>query len=101
MYYKATRDGDFTFHEKTDKWEGYIILIKDTKNNIFGGYTSKNFRGNFIADFYYGSEKNDKTAFLFNLSHYFFSSFFTAGLAALGLGSVFTGATSTSFSTCA
>lgn len=44
MYYKATRDGDFTFHEKTDKWEGYIILIKDMKNNIFGGYTSKNFR---------------------------------------------------------
>ena len=68
MYYKATRDGDYTFHEKTDKWEGYIILIKDTKNNIFGGYTSKNFRGNFIADFFYGLEKNDKTAFLFNLN---------------------------------
>jgi hypothetical protein len=68
MYYKATRDGDYTFHEKTDKWEGYIILIKDIKDNIFGGYTSKNFRGNFIADFFYGLEKNDKTAFLFNLN---------------------------------
>jgi hypothetical protein len=68
MYYKATRDGDYTFHEKTDKWEGYIILIKDTKNNIFGGYTSKNFRGNYIADFFYSLEKNDKTAFLFNLN---------------------------------
>jgi hypothetical protein len=68
MYYKATRDGDYTFHEKTDKWEGYIILIKDMKNNIFGGYTSKNFRGNYIADFFYSLEKNDKTAFLFNLN---------------------------------
>ena len=24
MYYKATKDGDYAFHEKTDKWEGYI-----------------------------------------------------------------------------
>ena len=69
MYYKATRDGDYAFHEKTDKWEGYILLIKDEKNNIFGGYTSKNFRGNILADeIYYGSEKIDKTAFLFNLN---------------------------------
>ena len=68
MYYKATKDGDYSFHEKTDKWEGYILLIKDDKNNIFGGYTSKNFRGNMIeADIYYGLEKVDKTAFLFNL----------------------------------
>ena len=68
MYYKATRDGDYSFHEKTDKWEGYLLLIKDEKNNIFGGYTSKNFRGNMIAEVYYGIEKVDKTAFLFNLN---------------------------------
>ena len=68
MYYKATRDGDYSFHEKTDKWEGYLLLIKDEKNNIFGGYTSKNFRGNMIAEVYYGLEKVDKTAFLFNLN---------------------------------
>ena len=37
MYYKATRDGDYSFHEKTDKWEGYLLLIKDERNNIFGG----------------------------------------------------------------
>lgn len=67
MYYKATRDGDSAFHEKTDKWEGYILLIKDNKNNIFGGYTSKNFKGNMLLDVNYGSEKTDKTAFLFNL----------------------------------
>ena len=68
MYYKATKDGDYSFHEKTDKWEGYILLIKDDKNNIFGGYTSKNFRGNMAKDIYYGLEKVDKTAFLFNLN---------------------------------
>ena len=68
MYYKATRDGDYAFHERTDKWEGYIILIEDMNHNIFGGYTSKNFRGNLIADIYYGLKKNDKTAFLFNLN---------------------------------
>ena len=67
MYYKATKDGDYSFHDKTDKWEGYILLIKDEKNNIFGGYTSKNFRSNLLLDIYYGSEKVDKTAFLFNL----------------------------------
>ena len=68
MYYKATIDGDYAFHEKTDRWEGYILLIKDAKNNIFGGYTSKNFRPNLLLDVYYGSEKVDKTAFLFNLN---------------------------------
>ena len=66
-YYKATKDGDYKFHEKTDKWEGYLLLIKDDKNNIFGGYTSKNFRGNILAEVNYGAEKVDKTAFLFNL----------------------------------
>lgn len=68
MYFKATIDGDYAFHEKTDRWEGYILLIKDEKNNIFGGYTSKNFRGNALLEIYYGSEKVDKTAFLFNLN---------------------------------
>jgi hypothetical protein len=67
MYYKATRDGDYSFHEKTDKWQGYILLIKDEKNNIFGGYTSKNFKGNLLGEVNYGSEKVDNTAFLFNL----------------------------------
>ncbi len=67
MYYKATRDGDHSFHDKTDQWQGYILLIKDEKNNLFGGYTSKNFKGNLILSSYYPSEKVDKTAFLFNL----------------------------------
>ena len=67
MYFKATVDGDSSFHDKTDKWDGYILLIKDENENIFGGYTSKNFRGNLIADFGYGAQKNDNIAFLFNL----------------------------------
>ena len=68
MYYKATVDGDLSFHEKTDKWDGYILLIKDENENIFGGYTSKNFKGKFIlSDIGYGAKKNDNTSFLFNL----------------------------------
>ena len=67
MYFKATIDGDISFHDKTDKWEGYILLIKDENENIFGGYTSKNFKGNLILDIGYGTQKNDKLSFLFNL----------------------------------
>ena len=67
MYFKATVDGDHSFHDKTDKWDGYILLIKDENENIFGGYTSKNFRGNFIADVGYGAQKKDNISFLFNL----------------------------------
>jgi len=67
MYYKATRDGDAAFHEKTDNWEGYILLIQDENDNIFGGYTSKNFKGNNVVGVDYGVEKIDTTAFLFNL----------------------------------
>ena len=67
MYFKATVDGDTSFHDKTDKWDGYILLIKDENENIFGGYTSKNFRGNSILDVGYGTQKNDEISFLFNL----------------------------------
>ena len=67
MYFKATIDGDISFHDKTDKWDGYILLIKDENENIFGGYTSKNFRGNSALDIGYGTQKNDKMSFLFNL----------------------------------
>ena len=67
MYFKAPVDGDHSFHDKTDKWDGYILLIKDENENVFGGYTSKNFRGNFIADVGYGAQKKDNISFLFNL----------------------------------
>ena len=67
MYYKATVDGDHNFHVKTDKWDGYMLLIKDENENIFGGYTSKNFRGNFLGDIGYGAQKKDNISFLFNL----------------------------------
>ena len=29
MYFKATVDGDINFHDKTDKWDGYLLIIKD------------------------------------------------------------------------
>ena len=67
LYFKATIDGDISFHNKTDKYQGYIILIKDEYGNIFGGYTSKNFKGNSVLDIDYGTQKNDNTSFLFNL----------------------------------
>ena len=67
LYFKSTTDGDISFHNKTDKYQGYIILIKDEYENIFGGYTSKNFKGNSVLDIDYGTQKNDKTSFLFNL----------------------------------
>ena len=67
LYFKSTTDGDISFHNKTDKYQGYIILIKDEYENIFGGYTSKNFKGNSVLDIDYGIQKNDKTSFLFNL----------------------------------
>ena len=68
MYYKATVDGDISFHNKTDKYQGYILLIQDEYENIFGGYTSKNFRGNSVLDIDYANQKNDKFSFLFNLN---------------------------------
>ena len=67
MYFKATIDGDINFHDKTDKWEGYLLIIKDENENIFGGYTSKNFKGNLALDIGYGAHKNDNMSFLFNL----------------------------------
>ena len=67
LYFKATIDRDISFHNKTDKYQGYIILIKDEYDNIFGGYTSKNFKGNSVLDIDYGTQKNDNTSFLFNL----------------------------------
>ena len=67
MYFKATVDGDINFHDKTDKWDGYLLIIKDENENIFGGYTSKNFRGNLALDIGYGAYKNDNMSFLFNL----------------------------------
>ena len=45
----------------------HLILIKDENENIFGGYTSKNFKGNSIADVGYGAQKKDNISFLFNL----------------------------------
>ena len=67
MYFKATIDGDMNFHDKTDRWEGYLLIIKDENENIFGGYTSKNFKGNLALDIGYGAHKNDNMSFLFNL----------------------------------
>ena len=46
MYFKATVDGDINFHDKTDKWDGYLFcfifhnlfLLFENCNNFRDGY---------------------------------------------------------------
>ena len=62
LLYKATADSDQAsdFHEKCDKANRTIVLIETDKNKRFGGFTSKNWKGDRI-------EKNDEEAFIFSL----------------------------------
>ena len=62
LLYKATADSDKAeaFHAKCDKAESSIVLVETDKGKRFGGYTSKNWRGNCI-------EKKDENAFVFSL----------------------------------
>lgn len=69
MVYKATVHGDSSenFHKKTDGGESYLIIIKDNNDNIFGGFTSKNFH--YVKYFDFSWEFiSDSSAFLFNLN---------------------------------
>ena len=62
LLYKATADTDsaMAFHEKCDRAENSLVLIETDKGKRFGGYTSKNWRGDCI-------DKEDENAFLFSL----------------------------------
>ena len=62
LLYKATADTDsaFAFHEKCDRAENSLVLIETDKGKRFGGFTSKNWRGDC-------QEKEDENAFLFSL----------------------------------
>ena len=66
MVYKATKDGDeaSSFHQKTQEGTNYLILIKDSNNNRFGGYTSKNFNAERQFGIDIPTEKKDEKAFL-------------------------------------
>ena len=63
LKYQMTRDGtDFeTFHELCDNVSPNLLLIKDDKDNIFGGYTTVAWEA---IDF----QKNDPESFLFSLT---------------------------------
>ena len=62
LLYKATADSDtaLAFHQKCDQAESSLVLIETDKGKRFGGYTSKNWRGDCI-------DKEDENAFLFSL----------------------------------
>ena len=62
LLYKATSDSDSAaaFHEKCDKAESSLVLVETTEGLRFGGFTSKNWRGERI-------DKKDENAFVFSL----------------------------------
>ena len=62
LLYKATADSDnaSAFHQKCDKAESTLVLVESDKGKRFGGFTSKNWRGDCV-------EKKDSEAFVFSL----------------------------------
>ena len=63
LIYRMTRDGvDFnTFHRLCDNIAPNLLLIKDYKNNIFGGFTNASWEKKDL-------HKNDPESFLFSLN---------------------------------
>ena len=62
LLYKATSDSDSAaaFHQKCDKAGSSLVLVETTEGLRFGGFTSKNWRGDCI-------DKKDENAFVFSL----------------------------------
>ena len=62
LLYKATADSDnaSAFHQKCVKAESTLVLVESDKGKRFGGFTSKNWRGDCV-------EKKDSEAFVFSL----------------------------------
>ena len=62
LLYKATIDGDRAevFHKKCDAAKSSLVLVKSANGKRFGGYTSRDWKGNSI-------EKKDNNAFVFSL----------------------------------
>ena len=70
LVYKATVHGDKAkeFHKSISDHKGYLIIINDDDNNLFGGFTSKSFKSLQLVGFTVSNEFEDKYAFLFSLS---------------------------------
>ena len=64
LLYRKSRDSDksLIFHEKCDKINGTLIVIKTETGLKFGGYTNETWEGNNICKF-------DKSAFIFSLNN--------------------------------
>ena len=64
LLYQTSRDGfdNSIFHSKCDGVTGTLTVIKSKNTNIFGGYTSVDWSGNY-------QNKFDSTAFLFSLEN--------------------------------
>ena len=62
LLYKATIDSDKAeiFHKKCDMAKSTLVLVKSGNGKRFGGYTTKDWKGNSI-------EKKDNNAFVFSL----------------------------------
>jgi hypothetical protein len=62
LLYKATSDSDSAaaFHQKCDKARSSLVLVETTEGLRFGGFTSKDWRGDCI-------DKKDENAFVFSL----------------------------------
>ena len=63
LLYRATRDGDTTnsFHKKCNNIRGTLMIVKTSKNFIFGGYTNEIWNGD-------KSYRKDDNAFCFSLN---------------------------------
>lgn len=68
LKYRLTRDGNSfdTFHKLCDNISPNLLLIKDNKNNIFGGFTKASWENNDIQKEYI--QKYDQDSFLFSLN---------------------------------
>jgi len=64
LLYKATRDGctSTAFHNQCDNRGPTVTILYNTKNTVFGGYTSVSWHSN-------GDYSNDSKAFLFRLNY--------------------------------
>ena len=62
LLYKGSRDGDGAsdFHSRCDDAEKTLVIVKDNYNNIFGGFTTQDWGGEYL-------QKKDDEAFIFSI----------------------------------